>query len=515
MDLSEPNIASRIAALRQEIVVLGKYHNANYATTVKLPSEVLVQIFACLAQAPTHPKPEYPESTEPPRAHYTWIKEVTHVCSTWRYIALATPLLWTSVLVGPKEWAEQVLQRAQGVPLDLKFPMLEFLPKPPTAQKETDTDLIKMVFSRPQNIRSVDIAFDGHLVNETMELMSSLLSGAPLPHLERLKITSRSIEFHIPDELFSQSHLRHLSLDTCVANLSTPRFSLLRTLSLALDLGIAGVLDSLSAMPELEVLFLQDSGYSRSAIMEDAPESVIMPSLQEITLKSDFYEIMDLFKVLVAPVICSVVVETAQMDDIQSVLHAYSFLQLSHLSPTSAPQSLTIEELDEAGDFRLLHSSPSQDGKDKMISISGIVVDLDSLWTSIPKHNVQSVVLTANMRGTPAPPPLMPAVIASVAHLSTLRTLQAPYLSFAEAFTSNEWHSASAFPSLQTLNLDCRFRKPSKASLKRLRGWANWREESGSLKIPHFTLRGCFKESAVAALRSSAGELIMVQSTRW
>lgn len=514
MDLSEANIASRIASLRQEIVVLGKYHNANYATTVKLPSEVLVQIFACLARALTHSKLEYPESTEPPRAHYTWIKEVTHVCSTWRYIALDTPLLWTSVLVGPNEWTEQVLQRAQRVPFDLKFPMLEFLPKPP-AQKETDTDLIKMVFSRPQNIRSVDIAFDGHLVNETMELMSSLLSGPPLPRLERLQITSRSIQFHIPDELFSQSRLRHLSLDTCVANLSTPRFSLLRTLSLALDLGVAGVLDSLSAMPELEVLFLHDSGYSRSAIMEEAPESVIMPSLQEITLVSDFYEIMGLFKVLVAPVVCSVVVETAQMDDIQSVLHAYSFLQMSHLSPPSAPQSLTIEELDEEGDFRLLHSSPSQDGKDKMLSISGIEVDLDSLWTSIPKHNVQSVVLTANMRGTPAPPPLMPAVIASVAHLSTLRTLQAPYLSFAEASASNEWYSASAFPSLQTLTLDCRFQKPSKASLKRLRGWANWREESGSLKIPHFTLRGCFTEPAVAALQSSAGEMIMIQSTFW
>ena len=52
MPLSEAHIASRIASLREEIVVLSKCHNANYAATAKLPAEVLVMVFECLSRAP-------------------------------------------------------------------------------------------------------------------------------------------------------------------------------------------------------------------------------------------------------------------------------------------------------------------------------------------------------------------------------------------------------------------------------------------------------------------------------
>lgn len=54
MALSEAYIASRIASLREEIVVLSKCHNANYAATAKMPPEVLVLIFDGLARNTPH-----------------------------------------------------------------------------------------------------------------------------------------------------------------------------------------------------------------------------------------------------------------------------------------------------------------------------------------------------------------------------------------------------------------------------------------------------------------------------
>lgn len=158
------------------------------------------------------------------------------------------------------------------------------------------------------------------MVNEAMELISSLVAEAPSPHLEKLQFSSDRIQFEFPDQLFSESRLRHLSLKDCVVNLSTPRFASLRTLRLKLDLGTIGLLDALSGMHELEGLFLQDFGHSRDAIIKDTQDPVAMPSLREIALKSDYSQITDLFEVLIAPVIRSVVVETQSLTDVRRVL---------------------------------------------------------------------------------------------------------------------------------------------------------------------------------------------------
>ncbi|KAF4573065.1 hypothetical protein EYR36_007575 [Pleurotus pulmonarius] len=521
MPLSEAHIASRIASLREEIVVLSKCHNANYAATAKLPAEVLVMVFECLSRAPIPPRPPKspksppytlatppPELTEPPRVHYTWIKEVTHVCSTWRFIALETPLLWTSALLRPKEWAEQVLRRALGAPVDLQFP--EFTQNHAGALKETDTDLIRLAFSRPQNIRSVDISFASPMLNEAVTLINSLVAESPFPHLERLQFSSDRVQFEFPDELFSQSRLRHLSLQNCVVNLSTPRFLSLRTLRLETDLGSIGVLDGLSAMPELEELFLQDFGHSRDAIMKDTQEPFEMPMLREIALKSDYSQITDLFEVLIAPVIRSVVVETQSLTDVRRVLQVYSFLQIDHLPPTWS-QALRLTDNEE--DYRLLHSSTAPNGDSKTLSITGIGILLSRLWASIPKQNLQSFILISNTFDAPEPEPYMSRIITSVWHLPTLQTLQVPYTSFLAACKSNAL-TTPILPSLLSLTVESRIMTPGKASLERLKEWLERREDQGSPSIPHLRLTGCFGESDLALLRPLVGDWITVQVAR-
>lgn len=70
-----------------------------------------------------------------------------------------------------------------GASVDYQFPVLQFTSESATAPKETDTDPVRLAFSQFQNIPSVDIPFASPMVNETIDLISSLVAEAPSPRL--------------------------------------------------------------------------------------------------------------------------------------------------------------------------------------------------------------------------------------------------------------------------------------------------------------------------------------------
>ncbi|KAI0040251.1 hypothetical protein FA95DRAFT_1472499, partial [Auriscalpium vulgare] len=78
-----------------------------YLPVSRLPPEMLAKIFQFLVLL----------DLEWTREGLGWIA-VTHVCASWRAIALGCPSLWTNLTFRlGMEWAETMLGRSRGLPL--------------------------------------------------------------------------------------------------------------------------------------------------------------------------------------------------------------------------------------------------------------------------------------------------------------------------------------------------------------------------------------------------------------
>ncbi|KAF4563803.1 hypothetical protein EYR36_003045 [Pleurotus pulmonarius] len=494
MILSEADIASRIASLREEILVLSETHNTNYAATADLPPEVLSQIFECVAHKPFM-------EVEPPRAFYTWIKEVTHICRSWRSVALATPRLWSSVYLFRREWAELVLQRTKSVPLDLIF-------SKPHGMIETDTDLIRVAFTRPEHIRSLDISFVTEKVNPALELIASLVSDTPATQLQRLHLSSRWQWGVVPDALFSQSRLQHLTLKNCIVTLNTPRFSRLRSMHLVQDLRKATWMDllgALSTMHELKALSLEDNVNSEDEGEHGWTRIIQMPSLQEVALKANFPEPMGILRLLTAPLARMVDINLARIRDTEAVVYAYSFLKVNQVSRTPAPLQRVAISQTNLGTISLCLVADVEDAISPAAGMAGmarIEIQLDNLWACLPKYNIVALRLDSAYSPDGLHSFRMTDIITSLSDSPTLDMLRAPYDAFLPLL-----FIPGSLPALRALVLDCRSRKPRNSTLHHLNRWLIQRQALGGTALERLLIIGCphMRPSIEETLRSSVG----------
>ncbi|KAJ7232869.1 hypothetical protein C8J57DRAFT_1382981 [Mycena rebaudengoi] len=90
-------------------------HNAKLKIS-RLPPEIVVEIFLLICES---------SFTE-----YSWIA-CTHVCASWRQIALNTPLLWAHVVFESHAWVSTCLERSKSSPLivtaDIRLAVVETL----------------------------------------------------------------------------------------------------------------------------------------------------------------------------------------------------------------------------------------------------------------------------------------------------------------------------------------------------------------------------------------------------
>ncbi|KAJ8514633.1 hypothetical protein ONZ45_g7846 [Pleurotus djamor] len=231
--------------LQQKPHTLRSHYLPQICYVARLPSEILSLIFEFL------PLVELRLDCWKRYAHRL---AVSHVCKSWRNVALETPRLWAYIYTHTRlELAELFLKRSKSAPLYLRSS-----PVPEVA------DVTNLLLSQAHRLKEINLMYGSKasswlpkLVKSKTPILETLvLSGCP--SFTILKIPS-AID---PSQAAT---LRHVTLFNSYFSLRTPWLSQLRSLSLSSDLDhgpkptILDVLLALQGMNHLQSLDLRHS----------------------------------------------------------------------------------------------------------------------------------------------------------------------------------------------------------------------------------------------------------------
>ncbi|KAF7310091.1 F-box domain-containing protein [Mycena indigotica] len=141
-------------------------HNASRPIN-RLPPELLAQIFLL-------------HSEECPSNDISRVS-CSHVCSSWRQIAIETPTLWSRVIFTSQSWMERCLERTKSSPLRVEAELLS-----ERSGAEFVLSRVAAVLAMAERITKIDLAFYWMRTPPT-EILLHLLVG-PFPVLNSLSI---------------------------------------------------------------------------------------------------------------------------------------------------------------------------------------------------------------------------------------------------------------------------------------------------------------------------------------
>ena len=152
-----------------------------YSPIARMPAEILTRIFDIhvhdalqrFDRSPSHLVCAHDCSP------YSWIR-VSHVCKHWRSLSLATPLLWSTIIVTRQtECMQAMLERSQQVPLHVRSigPGACYISRPVPLKS------LRLVLTAMPRIRTLDLAINWWVYDE---LASLLQQPAPLLRQARL-----------------------------------------------------------------------------------------------------------------------------------------------------------------------------------------------------------------------------------------------------------------------------------------------------------------------------------------
>ncbi|TFY59984.1 hypothetical protein EVG20_g7593 [Dentipellis fragilis] len=219
----------------------------------RLPPEVLAHIFGLLQELVPLSDPRTQAETA-----YEWL-QVTYVCRHWRSVVLGCPRLWSRVLLNfGSEWAEESMRRSRMVPVCFRCTL--------TKKKQIYvTSLLRQHLSR---VRNLDVEWDYRDIERDIHC---LCSAAPVLEKARLAFgpwlgDGETLPW-LPSDLFAHTapclsylgiyyfHFTWSSLNfTRLTHLQVIKFD--KTASNAGQQGLWDVIEALSQMPALEILFL-------------------------------------------------------------------------------------------------------------------------------------------------------------------------------------------------------------------------------------------------------------------
>ncbi|TFY73419.1 hypothetical protein EWM64_g10592, partial [Hericium alpestre] len=179
----------------------------------RVPTEILLQIFAeCIN-----------EEVDPDGIGFSgnWIKSITHVCRSWREIAIDYPALWANIAFLSPHMTRTMLDRSKDVLINIHAnPTPDYLQGPGVNGSRNIMQVFKGVrraLSHASRVKEINLR------SRQCKYFSRLIKEFPaeVPYLERFALRAitheNSVVFEVPSELFSHDPLPldHLEFECC------------------------------------------------------------------------------------------------------------------------------------------------------------------------------------------------------------------------------------------------------------------------------------------------------------
>ncbi|TFY52199.1 hypothetical protein EVG20_g10658 [Dentipellis fragilis] len=387
----------------------------------RLPSEILVVIFRCLAGIQTtatfRPRTTVlncKSGTTPRILTLGWIL-VTHVCRQWRQVAIDHALLWTHISFAlGSDWAERMLERSKMVPLVVR----EW-----NSATALYPDVLELLRHHLPHIHTFELCRPSDILEEVLPFLNQ---NAPMMHTLQLgtKNPAKNISIVVTPDDFLNQHapsLRKLVLEDVLIPWTSPLFNNLEYLAVKLtayededrfdetashwEPTLPGFLDVLEAMPGLKTLSLIGAAVPFTtvlSILNNNNRTVSLPNLGNATLRSQPRDVAVLLDHLELPRTVKLAFSCDCRDDIEEWLVLFTSIA-RYLSRT---ELLTITDLDiedqfGAGMLISAHTAPNSTGKDDHTVFSihfpynGILWQLTEImplfFGTVPFHSLLSL----------------------------------------------------------------------------------------------------------------------------
>ncbi|CCM00761.1 uncharacterized protein FIBRA_02801 [Fibroporia radiculosa] len=300
-------------------------HNAIVPAN-RLPNELLVEVV------------QYIVDEDKPMDLFS----VTSVCNYWRDVALATPMLWSTIDTGlaSLQCVETFLDRS-GDAL-LRVFMQDFKSK---------SDIAAVVQAIKSNVErivhlSISMGFD----NDSLFSLPFTLVNAPMERLEHLALRGHGTEpeqilFEPTDEYFPRLH--SLRLQSVYVSSSSPRLAVLTSLELV-DLPISSgdeemqrFCDMLDACSQLRSLSMIRVGLIGGRALSS--RKVSLPRLRDLTLSAPLTNVLCLLHLLSYPPTTRLTLDVSvELETDAYSLSCLSFLPRLNISSIKTAASIEI-----------------------------------------------------------------------------------------------------------------------------------------------------------------------------
>lgn len=285
----------------------------------RLPPEVLRQIF--LQYAALHSVAK----------RTTACKSITHVCRSWRILALDCSMLWTFVYLSSDDSFGEIVTRSKHQPLfvagSLNSPkrirhLMGIMPKVTTLQLfDIDGCLGGQQIEAAPLLETLELA-GSELVHPNATVFSDILYNSAAPRLRQLRMFNIAFEWR---PSFVHPNLTNLRLQ-CPKGRDEPH-------------SLSNILDALSSMPLLETLHLEHCLPREIPILGSEDRKITLSHLHSIELAADTISCANLLSYLDCPVEVSINVQGKVKDFHLDALH-FGLAKFT----SRAPQCLKITE---------------------------------------------------------------------------------------------------------------------------------------------------------------------------
>ncbi|KAI6042907.1 hypothetical protein EDC04DRAFT_3057868 [Pisolithus marmoratus] len=300
---SEPVIQSALDCIDKEIetVTLSlcslRFWRNSLSHVARLPPELLTAVFLEYAR-----DWHVDNITTYANLIPDWVS-VSHVCRTWRHVALNCPALWACLFFVSRRWMDELLARSKTYPLSIYIDLSHVHPSEPV--KALEKALRHM--DRIQHLwiccsRSDSAAFLHRLTAAAPILRSFRLCLTPIGYPDQ--------QITIDEDTFAGSapSLRELRLEKCRVDWSSPILNGLTNLNLSRIstmsvLSMDTVIRTIGRLPDLQQLRLEGSLPGVSAGSFDLRDivKVPLPKLEHVTLTDSISSIVALLAHLEFP----------------------------------------------------------------------------------------------------------------------------------------------------------------------------------------------------------------------